>query len=79
MKEEIKSEPDVKNEEESMEVYDEEEEQEVEEDGKEPVKPRVCLPGYKLGEEEVLEPDPSAYIMLHEASPGSIYISLKSF
>lgn len=45
----------------------------VESDGDQPVKRKVYLPGQSLGDNEVLEPDPSAYVMLHEAHAGKLF------
>ncbi len=38
-----------------------------------PVKRKVYLPGHSLKDGEVLEPDSSAYIMLHAASAGKSF------
>lgn len=38
-----------------------------------PPKRKVYLPGYPLNEDEVLEHDPSVYLMLHEAYAGNGY------
>lgn len=47
------------------------EEPETEENAEEqPPKRKVYLPGQSLEEDEVLEHDPSAYIMLHEGDAG---------
>lgn len=39
-----------------------------------PVKRKVYLPGQALKNDEVLEHDPSAYVMLHEAYAGKFLI-----
>lgn len=38
--------------------------------GEQPPKRKVYLPGHRLKNNEVLEPDSSAYVMLHEAYAG---------
>lgn len=55
-----------KSDEESEKSDDESEEQN---DGQ-PPKRKVYLPGQKIKNNEVLEPDSSAYVMLHEAYAG---------
>ncbi|XP_065215073.1 glutamate-rich WD repeat-containing protein 1 [Planococcus citri] len=81
---------DNENEIESMEVsesderdddsIDEETEDTIEEDAVEtndgePPKRKVYLPGQSLRSDEVLEHDPSAYVMLHEADAGTPCLS----
>lgn len=64
---------------ESMDVSESEENEdldETEENAEEaPQKRKVYLPGQSLGDDEVLEHDPTAYVMLHEANAGE-YITI---
>lgn len=50
--------------------------EEVEDENTEnkPPKRIVYLPGQKLDENEMLEHDPSAYVMLHEADAGNYIV-----
>lgn len=56
--------------EEEDESESEEQSEQVEQGTEEPPKRKVYLPGHRLKDNEVLEPDSSAYVMLHEAYAG---------
>lgn len=65
----------VSESEENDDIIEEETEDAVEEEAEEtadgePPKRKVYLPGQSLRNDEVLEHDPSAYVMLHEANAG---------
>lgn len=49
---------------------DEQQSELVEQTDEQPPKRKVYLPGQRLKHNEVLEPDSSAYVMLHEAYAG---------